>query len=344
MKIKTMAVLLLVLLLCAGSSIAQDLLSPSVDIIAELEKLKHMDGRIQKLEETLTKVLSENEALKTEVRDSQNKLETVQKESEALKTEVRDSQNKLETVQKESEALKTEVRDSQSKLEAVQKESEALKTEVRDSQNKLETVQKESEALKTLVQDSQSKLESLQKENEALKTEVRDSQNKLETVQKESEALKTLVQDSQNKLESLQKENEGKKVAFSAGLLASGTGQTGPFSDSKTLEYKKVFSNVGNAYDSNTGIFTAPVKGVYYFRFYGHCHGGTTMAISLLKNSQTQCSVHDWKPASNGNASNGVVLTLEIGDQIYTQLWRNTWVYDDPASYTSFSGFLIFPL
>ncbi|XP_048018942.1 cerebellin-1-like [Megalobrama amblycephala] len=239
MKIKTMAVLLLVLLLCAGSSIAQDLLSPSVDIIAELEKLKHMDGRIQKLEETLTKVLSENEALKTE---------------------------------------------------------------------------------------------------------VRDSQNKLETVQKESEALKTLVQDSQNKLESLQKENEGKKVAFSAGLLASGTGKIGPIGDTKTLEYKKVFSNVGNAYDSNTGIFTAPVKGVYYFRFYGHCHDGTTMAISLLKNGQSQCSVHAWKPASNGNASNGVVLTLEIGDKINTVLWRNTWVYDDPASYTSFSGFLIFPL
>ncbi|XP_048018940.1 complement C1q-like protein 2 isoform X2 [Megalobrama amblycephala] len=281
MKIKTMAVLLLVLLLCAGSSIAQDLLSPSVDIIAELEKLKHMDGRIQKLEETLTKVLSENEALKTEVRDSQNKLETVQKESEALKTEVRDSQNKLETVQKESEALKT------------------------------------------FVQDSQSKLESLQKE---------------------SEALKTLVQDSQNKLESLQKENEGKKVAFSAGLLASGTGKIGPFSYDKTLEYKKVFSNVGNAYDSNTGIFTAPVKGVYYFRFYGHGHGGTTMAITLLKNGQSQCSVHSARPASSSNASNGVVLTLEIGDKINTQLWRNTWVYDDPASYTSFSGFLIFPL
>ncbi|XP_051723057.1 complement component 1, q subcomponent-like 4 like [Ctenopharyngodon idella] len=218
MKINTMVVLLLVLLLCVGSSIAQDLLSPTVNIIAELEKLKHMDERIQKLEETLTKVLSENEA------------------------------------------------------------------------------------------------------------------------------LKTLVQDSQNKLESLQKKNEGKKVAFSAGLLASGTGQIGPFGTDKILEYKKVFSNVGNAYDSNTGIFIAPIKGVYYFRFYGHCHGGTTMAITLLKNGQSQCSVHDWKPVSNGNASNGVVLTLEIGDKIYTVLWKNTWVYDDLASYTSFSGFLIFPL
>ncbi len=165
-----------------------------------------------------------------------------------------------------------------------------------------------------------------------------------------------------------------KKVAFSAGLLESGTGNTGPTNAPKTLVYKKVFSNIGSAYDSNTGkfckenimtnaescshmifsvailylcivgVFTAPIKGAYYFRFYGHCHGGTTMAVSLLKNGATQCSLFAWKPVSNGNASNGVVLTLEIGDQISTQLWANTWVYDDSASYTSFGGFLIFPL
>uniref|UniRef100_A0A8C1S5Z8 Cerebellin 5 n=1 Tax=Cyprinus carpio TaxID=7962 RepID=A0A8C1S5Z8_CYPCA len=213
-----MAVLQMVLLLCAGSSLADDIFSPTFNIVAELEKLKNMDERIQKLEETLAKVLSENEA------------------------------------------------------------------------------------------------------------------------------LKTTVNDLQNKLESFQKENVDKKVAFSAGLLESGTGYTGPINILKILVYKKVFSNIGGAYDPNTGVFTAPMKGVYYFRFYGHCHGGTTMAVSLLKNGETQCSVHSWKPTSNGNASNGVVLTLETGDQISTRLWANTWVYDDPASYTSFSGFLIFPL
>ncbi|XP_016303778.1 complement C1q-like protein 2 [Sinocyclocheilus anshuiensis] len=213
-----MVVLQMVLLLCAGSSLADDLFSPNVNIIAELEKLKNMEERIQKLEEALAKVLRENEA------------------------------------------------------------------------------------------------------------------------------LKTLEQDSQNKMEFFQKENEAKKVAFSAGLLESGTGYTGPIDTPKTLVYKKVFSNIGGAYDPNTGVFTAPVKGAYYLRFYGHSHGGTTMAVSLLKNGETQCSLHSWKPTANGNASNGVVLTLETGDQISTQLWQNTWVYDDPASYTSFGGFLIFPL
>ncbi|XP_052427772.1 complement C1q-like protein 2 [Carassius gibelio] len=184
-------------------------------------------------------------------------------------------------------------------------------------------------------------------ESEKLKNMEERIQKLEETLTKvlcENAALKSTVLDSQNKIEYLQKENEAKKVAFSAGLLSSGLGHTGPIGTAKTLVYSKVFSNVGSAYDSNTGVFKAPIKGVYYFRFYAHCHSGTKMAVSLLKNGQTQCSVFSWKPVTNGNASNGIVLQLESGDEMSTQLWENTWVYDDANSYTSFSGFLIFPL
>lgn len=166
-----------------------------------------------------------------------------------------------------------------------------------------------------------------------------------------------------------------KKVAFSAGLLASGLQQTGPFESRTTLIYKKIFTNTENAYDSNTGnlchshcfivlimmfkyilkhiqseficlagIFTAPVKGVYFFRFYAHAHSTKQMAVSLYKNDQIQCSVFTEKPETNTNASNGVVLSLEKGDRVSTQLWENSWVYDDYNSFTSFSGFLLFPL
>nr|XP_055057511.1 complement component 1, q subcomponent-like 4 like isoform X2 [Misgurnus anguillicaudatus] len=204
----------------------------------------------------------------------------------------------------------------------------------------LEKLKKMEETIQTL----QDTLDSVFINNEALKSSVRDLQYELESFQKENEALKGLVQDSQNKLDSFQKENEARKIAFSAGLLASGSGHTGPVDHQKTLVYKKVFTNIGNAYDSNTGIFTAPVKGVYYFRFYAHSHAGTKMAVTLYKNDAPQCSVFSWKPVTNGNASNGVVLTLEPGDQVYTKLLDKTWVFDDHMSYTSFSGFLIFPL
>nr|XP_055057512.1 complement component 1, q subcomponent-like 4 like isoform X3 [Misgurnus anguillicaudatus] len=183
-------------------------------------------------------------------------------------------------------------------------------------------------------------LEKLKKMEETIQT----LQDTLDSVFINNEALKSSVRDLQYELESFQKENEARKIAFSAGLLASGSGHTGPVDHQKTLVYKKVFTNIGNAYDSNTGIFTAPVKGVYYFRFYAHSHAGTKMAVTLYKNDAPQCSVFSWKPVTNGNASNGVVLTLEPGDQVYTKLLDKTWVFDDHMSYTSFSGFLIFPL
>lgn len=93
-----------------------------------------------------------------------------------------------------------------------------------------------------------------------------------------------------------------------------------------------------------TGTFTAPVKGIYFFRFYAHGHPFNQVAVSLHKNDQIQCSVFFLKPETNANGSNAVVLSLEKGDEVNTQLWENSWVYDDENSYTSFSGFLLFPL
>ena len=46
-------------------------------------------------------------------------------------------------------------------------------------------------------------------------------------------------------------------VAFTAVLTHNE--QLGPL---QTLEYDKVITNIGNAYDSRHGHFTAPVKGI----------------------------------------------------------------------------------
>nr|XP_055057509.1 complement C1q-like protein 3 [Misgurnus anguillicaudatus] len=160
----------------------------------------------------------------------------------------------------------------------------------------------------------------------------------LEKLKKMEEKIQTL----QEKLDSLLRNNEAQKIAFSAGLVESG--HTGPFFDWKTLVFKRVFSNIGNAYDSNTGIFTAPVKGVYNFRFHAHSCSAFNLGASLFKNNVSQCSVFTLQPQTNSNASNGVVLTLEPGDQIHIKVWRNAEVCDTENSFTSFSGFLIFPL
>ncbi|KAL6466460.1 hypothetical protein MHYP_G00242640 [Metynnis hypsauchen] len=114
------------------------------------------------------------------------------------------------------------------------------------------------------------------------------------------------------------------KVAFSAAL--GGHANIGPFNTDKILVYRKVFTNLGNAYNPSTGIFTAPVRGVYYFSFF--YHGGTDhgTALSMFMNGQRLATASHRQPAGYAaNGSNGVITAVERGAQIYVTLIGGTW-------------------
>ncbi|XP_062373051.1 complement C1q-like protein 3 [Sardina pilchardus] len=131
------------------------------------------------------------------------------------------------------------------------------------------------------------------------------------------------------------------KVAFSASI--GGRGHTGPYNVETTLKYKNVFTNIGNSYYPATGIFVAPITGIYYFHFCYHASQQNGAAIALYKNSTlvASASSHDTDTTSPENGSNGVALQLVEGDQVYVNLRANTWVWDGPYHDTVFTGFLV---
>uniref|UniRef100_A0A3B5Q3W7 C1q domain-containing protein n=1 Tax=Xiphophorus maculatus TaxID=8083 RepID=A0A3B5Q3W7_XIPMA len=143
----------------------------------------------------------------------------------------------------------------------------------------------------------------------------------------------------------LQKDNEAKQLAFSASLLASGSGYTGPFNTDITLIFRNVVTNIGNAYNPNTGLFTAPVRGVYHFDFHIHGHGSTnpTSAV-LVKNGEQIFTSWTHQPAGAQKASNGVSLLLEIGDVVFLRMRANSRIYDNTDNHTTFSGHLLFTM
>ncbi|TRY98935.1 hypothetical protein DNTS_016990 [Danionella cerebrum] len=175
---------------------------------------------------------------------------------------------------------------------------------------------------------------------------LRITEETLIELKRENEALRSLTKASSDKLESIERENKAKNIAFSAGLFSSGSQHIGPFETDTTLVFQKVFTNIGNGYDSNTGIFKAPANGVYFFRFYAHAqfHNHNQMAVSLYKDNEIQCSVFATDNNGNANGSNGVVLSLVKDDAVFIKLLKKSWVFDDPLGYTSFSGFLLFSL
>uniref|UniRef100_A0A3B3CUU3 Complement C1q-like protein 2 n=1 Tax=Oryzias melastigma TaxID=30732 RepID=A0A3B3CUU3_ORYME len=137
------------------------------------------------------------------------------------------------------------------------------------------------------------------------------------------------------------------QVAFSAALRDSGSGDIGPFTTATPLKYKKIFSNYGDCYNPSTGIFTATVSGVYFFRFsmFNNLSPTPNSVVSLKKNDERLTSVWDTKGTdSNDMGSNAVVIPLKAGDTVYVELQENRLVYDDLMYYNTFSGFLLFTM
>ncbi|KAK2833181.1 hypothetical protein Q5P01_017070 [Channa striata] len=157
---------------------------------------------------------------------------------------------------------------------------------------------------------------------------------KLQTTEKEVLELRSLI-------------GASPQVAFSAALRESGSGDIGPFTTATPLQYKRVFSNTGSSYNPATGIFTAIVKGMYFFRFsmFNNLSTVPNSVVSLMKNGQRLTSV--WDTSGNDShdmGSNAVVIPLSVGDNVYVELQENRIVYDDGMNYNTFSGFLLFTM
>ncbi|XP_059367758.1 complement C1q-like protein 4 isoform X2 [Carassius carassius] len=165
------------------------------------------------------------------------------------------------------------------------------------------------------------------------------------------EELKKGIEEMSNltwsQVEELKKENRDREIAFSASLLQRGnSGNVGPFTTDITLTYRNVFTNIGNAYNPITGIFTAPLKGAYMFRIsvYGNTALSNPSTIYLMKNGEHVVVAHGDQAQGVLNSSNGAVLILEVGDVVYVSLRSGRRIYDDDNDHSTFSGYLLFPL
>ncbi|KAM9335719.1 complement C1q tumor necrosis factor-related protein 3-like [Symphorus nematophorus] len=160
-----------------------------------------------------------------------------------------------------------------------------------------------------------------------------------EPVRYECDPLQRQLDDLETRLRAL----EGKEkiqVAFSA--LAEYGGAHGNFCNDQTLIFNSVLTNVGHCYSSSTGVFVAPVAGVYYFSLFYHAGGERMARLKLMKNSNfiVMASDHQSGPDTADNGANAVHLQLEKGDQVYVQMVAGSHVWAGDHS-TSFNGHLV---
>ncbi|XP_034412830.1 cerebellin 11 [Cyclopterus lumpus] len=167
----------------------------------------------------------------------------------------------------------------------------------------------------------------------------------VDRLREENEGLKTRLSATEEEIDTLKQSNANgaPRVAFSASLADFGEIYKGPCTD-KTLIYKRVFSNTGDGYDQSTGVFTAPVCGLYFFSFSTYGYNTHVTGAILMKNGARQVSTYDGLAADGSDgAGNAVALQLVAGDAVHMELWDGGRVFDNLNGHTTFSGFLVFP-
>ncbi|XP_036451790.1 complement C1q-like protein 2 [Colossoma macropomum] len=186
-----------------------------------------------------------------------------------------------------------------------------------------------------------------------VRTELRDvvveqreqlefTQSQIEQLKKQNTALEGRVVSTEVGVEALREENANTpKLAFS---FASGlNGNLGPLPNDTILVFKKEITNFGKAYSKITGVFIAPLRGVYYFRFNVLGSSSSHMlAVCLYKNEEKVLDVTEYPKGTYKYAIGGATLLLQKGDHVYVMLRSNSQINDNSDNHCNFSGFLLF--
>lgn len=132
-------------------------------------------------------------------------------------------------------------------------------------------------------------------------------------------------------------ECKGKTIAFHA-LLSSNLQNTPA---NTIIKFGKVQVNEGGGYNPATGIFTAPVDGVYSFSWTYHTNKGSVAYLGGYVDGTMRTYIGIGTQANNWQSTTGNLVTkLKKGNQFWVQTYNGT-VQHLSLLYTFLSGYKI---
>ncbi|XP_030277885.1 uncharacterized protein LOC115584539 isoform X3 [Sparus aurata] len=322
--------------------------------------LREMSASLAEQRVEIRHLQRENEVQAAQLREQKIEVEKLKQQLQAqtaglisIKARTDVTENQVEALKRDGEAQTAELISIKARTDVTENQVEALK---RDG----EAQTAELISIKARTDITENQVEALKRDGEAqtaelisIKARTDVTENQVEALKRDGEAqtaelisIKARTNVTENQVEALKRDGDVKQVAFSASLLASGGGDIGPFNTHTLLVFRHVVTNIGNAYNPNTGFFIAPVRGAYHFEFYVGAHGHASHASGavLVKNGEHIFIAYEHQPSHYGSTANGVTLPLEVGDVVYMRQWHNSRIFDNENHHTTFSGHLIFTM
>ncbi|XP_045163908.2 EMILIN-1-like [Mercenaria mercenaria] len=115
----------------------------------------------------------------------------------------------------------------------------------------------------------------------------------------------------------------------------------------QTVIFNNVLLNDGNAYNSHTGVFTAPREGLYLFYFaFGAGYEPHKLWMHIVVDGQGKASgvADTWQRGHDAQGTNLVLLHLQQGDSVWVATYKvaDKSIYGFPGGFTTFSGVLLY--
>ncbi|XP_060593827.1 cerebellin-1-like [Ruditapes philippinarum] len=134
--------------------------------------------------------------------------------------------------------------------------------------------------------------------------------------------------------------NGNTAIGFTACLSVSGDVK---YERDQTIIFDKVFTNVGHGYNSHSGVFTAPRRGLYVFHLAAMARSETSKLLDLVKdgNRLDTAYVGAHGAIDYQSVSKEWALQLEQGSQVWIKEGSYHGDIIDGWCKTAFTGYMV---
>ncbi|XP_054615941.1 uncharacterized protein LOC129171377 isoform X2 [Dunckerocampus dactyliophorus] len=251
----------------------------------------------------------------------------------------------LTTLVSKMDAEETKMKDL---TERVNAQLQDLTARLSTLEEKKDQVTDLTERVNAQLQDPMARLSTLEEK----KDQVTDLTSRVKTLEgnnvqlEDLTTLGTKVDAEETKLKGLTTRvttlEKARQVAFTA-MINDEENKFNKFGE--TVVFSNVKTNVGNNYNKATGIFTAPIKGLYFFTLTYHTHGGS-IDLCVYKNKEWMSRMRNTDNKYHGSETNSLVMQLEKEDTVYVAVYAEHTLHDYQCCHhqSIFSGYLIHPI